>query len=631
MFLLTHFALMVQAVVFLLACVICTMLLERKTRGVARYFLIYFAASLLFNAVFFLDQVSYTYTYRWFYILEYPAVLLAAIAWGELCYRVAGQNGTRAIKAYRAVIAVSCCVWTISFLLTVHSSTHYMSDTFNRLTFLPMAIGCWQLVFLPYVLWTRPRTHDSPTFPEQRKAIFGLWCVAVILLVSTAVTVNVRSGNYAQELVYLLFFVNNLAVILIVTLVLFRFVERRFHVSSKIALATSQFSIVVFAVFVCWHYATWERADTLQPGERRLRYTPTETGYSVSASDQTLFVRDDAKQVPIPADSTPSTIDLSWPFPFYGFDYDRIHVYRDGQIAFGRTVGYSEPPRNSLWSCIDNAPAIAALCSPGTSRNAVADIAEDSVRVSWAAPDGDLVASLVLTRDGRIETQFVTEFAQAPLAKRQFVGLTDGISTNAQPMKDAWTDAPPRTDLTLRPRVAIHDALLTPATGITLLIILIFVFLRTYLRRLSHDDIYRPLDTRGQSSPPRAAAIDRHPPLLRREDALKNRFLQAVADQLENPDFRVDDLADALSVSVRKLHRMSLDLVGMPPGKFLREQRLEHARQLLGDRIDNVSGCAYRSGFKDVSSFSKAFQKQFGMTPSSVLETAEPKAKSSGD
>ena len=628
MLLVTHFALMVQAVVLLLACVICAMLVERKTRGVALYFLIYFSTALVFNTVFFLDQIRYTYSYRWFYVLEYPAVLLAAIAWGELCYCVAGQHGSRTMKIYRLVIAVCCSIWTVSFLLTIHSSTHYMSDAFNRLTFLPMAIGCWQLVFLPYVLWTRPRTQDDARFPDRRKAIFGLWCVAVILLVSTLVTVKVRSGNYAEELVYLLFFVNNLAVISIVTFVLFRFVERRFHVSSKIALATSQFSVVVFALFVCWHFVTWESADTPEPDEGRLHYAPEGTGYAVSPSEQNLFDASDATRIAISADSTPSSIDLPWPFAFYGLDYDQMVVYSDGQITLAQAVRLGDPQPNSIWHCIDDVPAIAALCSPGSRHDAVVEVSQDSLRVSWADAD-NLVASLVLKRDGQIETHFVTAFADAPIAKREFVGLADGVSTDdPQPLADTSLYSSPRIDLTLLRRLAIHDALMMPATGITLLIVLIFTFLQTYLRRLSRDDVYRPSVS---STAPNAQDADTNYRLLRRKDALKNQLTEAVSDQLRNPDFRVDDLAAELNVSVRKLHRMSLDLVGMPPGKFLREQRLEHARQLLSGHIDNVSGCAYRSGFKDVSYFSKAFQKQFGMTPSSLLEASESVPKPSGD
>ncbi|MEM6853173.1 MAG: AraC family transcriptional regulator [Planctomycetota bacterium] len=52
------------------------------------------------------------------------------------------------------------------------------------------------------------------------------------------------------------------------------------------------------------------------------------------------------------------------------------------------------------------------------------------------------------------------------------------------------------------------------------------------------------------------------------------------------------------------------------PGAILRDARLRAAAELLGDRQLSIAAVARQSGYAETASFSRAFKKQFGCTPS---------------
>ncbi|HVV00782.1 MAG TPA: AraC family transcriptional regulator [Verrucomicrobiae bacterium] len=57
-----------------------------------------------------------------------------------------------------------------------------------------------------------------------------------------------------------------------------------------------------------------------------------------------------------------------------------------------------------------------------------------------------------------------------------------------------------------------------------------------------------------------------------------------------------------------------------PPGKWLRQRRLDYAASLLRDRGMNVTEAAFESGFEDVSHFSRVFKTRFALSPMAFRE-----------
>jgi signal transduction histidine kinase/ligand-binding sensor domain-containing protein/CheY-like chemotaxis protein len=102
-----------------------------------------------------------------------------------------------------------------------------------------------------------------------------------------------------------------------------------------------------------------------------------------------------------------------------------------------------------------------------------------------------------------------------------------------------------------------------------------------------------------------------------------NRFLtaatQVILDQMEDPEFSVDNLAESLNMSRTQLYRKSEKLLGMSANNYIKTVKLKRAWEILQDGEFNVSDVAYKAGFKTPGYFSKCFESQFGVLPSKFL------------
>lgn len=87
----------------------------------------------------------------------------------------------------------------------------------------------------------------------------------------------------------------------------------------------------------------------------------------------------------------------------------------------------------------------------------------------------------------------------------------------------------------------------------------------------------------------------------------------------------VHEMASAMGMSERNFYRRCLRTFGMSPAKLLSELRLDRARALLSDPSAPVQIVATQAGFADASSFSKAFTRRYGTSPTTYRRAfAEP-------
>lgn len=80
-------------------------------------------------------------------------------------------------------------------------------------------------------------------------------------------------------------------------------------------------------------------------------------------------------------------------------------------------------------------------------------------------------------------------------------------------------------------------------------------------------------------------------------------------------DLDVPTLARAASMSPKHFARCFKDLVGVPPMAYLQAMRLNGARAALERTTETTAAIAAAHGFADAAHFSRAFKRQYGMSP----------------
>ncbi len=106
-----------------------------------------------------------------------------------------------------------------------------------------------------------------------------------------------------------------------------------------------------------------------------------------------------------------------------------------------------------------------------------------------------------------------------------------------------------------------------------------------------------------------------------REEEFMERVVQSVEANIENSEFRSDDLAALVGTSTTTLYRKLKSLTGHSSNEIIRSIRLKRAAQLLRNSENTVSEIAYSVGFNDVKYFRKCFFMQFSVTPSEYRKT----------
>lgn len=96
-----------------------------------------------------------------------------------------------------------------------------------------------------------------------------------------------------------------------------------------------------------------------------------------------------------------------------------------------------------------------------------------------------------------------------------------------------------------------------------------------------------------------------------------NDIIQA---NLHNPEFSMEDMADALKMSRSSFYRKIKGVLDLSPNEYLRLERLKQAAQLLKEGKSRVNEICYTVGFNSPSYFSKCFLKQFGVLPKDFIE-----------
>lgn len=117
-----------------------------------------------------------------------------------------------------------------------------------------------------------------------------------------------------------------------------------------------------------------------------------------------------------------------------------------------------------------------------------------------------------------------------------------------------------------------------------------------------------------------------------REESGYPLLVQAAIGVLEEEFAYLDgiaEVAERLGVTESHLIRVFSSAVGIPPGKYLKRCRIEHAKSLLIQPQMTVALAASLAGFSSSDYFSKSFRRETGMSPGEFIRSHTGETKSS--
>ena len=100
------------------------------------------------------------------------------------------------------------------------------------------------------------------------------------------------------------------------------------------------------------------------------------------------------------------------------------------------------------------------------------------------------------------------------------------------------------------------------------------------------------------------------------DNTLLKNLQKTIEKNLSDPDFGLEQLADALYMSRASLNRKVKNLTGQSPNQFIQSYRLKRSLDLLKANAGNVTEVAFQVGFSSSAYFTKCFKEKFKRLPS---------------
>jgi len=108
------------------------------------------------------------------------------------------------------------------------------------------------------------------------------------------------------------------------------------------------------------------------------------------------------------------------------------------------------------------------------------------------------------------------------------------------------------------------------------------------------------------------------------EDPQQPAWLTAVLAHIEanlgRSDLDVSSLADVAQMSPSRFAHAFRDLLGVPPKRYVLDQRMQRAQALMADPSLPIKSIAHACGFRDPEQFTASFRKRTGLSPSAWRE-----------
>ncbi len=101
-----------------------------------------------------------------------------------------------------------------------------------------------------------------------------------------------------------------------------------------------------------------------------------------------------------------------------------------------------------------------------------------------------------------------------------------------------------------------------------------------------------------------------------KDETFLKEVIRVVEQNMAETEFNIDSVAESLAMSRTTFYKKFKSLAGLAPVEFVRDMRLQRARQYLETGNNNVSEVAYLVGFSNPKYFSTCFREKYHVSPS---------------
>ena len=107
------------------------------------------------------------------------------------------------------------------------------------------------------------------------------------------------------------------------------------------------------------------------------------------------------------------------------------------------------------------------------------------------------------------------------------------------------------------------------------------------------------------------------------DEALMEKAIKAVEENMENPQFSVEELSSIVGMSRSNLYNKLMSITGKAPSEFIRILRLKKSVKYLKGTQMTIAEVAYKVGFNSPKIFTHYFKEEYKMTPTEYRKSKE--------
>jgi ligand-binding sensor domain-containing protein/signal transduction histidine kinase/CheY-like chemotaxis protein/AraC-like DNA-binding protein len=107
------------------------------------------------------------------------------------------------------------------------------------------------------------------------------------------------------------------------------------------------------------------------------------------------------------------------------------------------------------------------------------------------------------------------------------------------------------------------------------------------------------------------------------DETFLKEVIGIVEEKMTDPGFNLEMVAENMKMSKSTFYKKFKSLTGIIPVEFVRDMRLQRARQYLDAGNTNIAEVAYLSGFSSPKYFSTCFREKYQVSPSDYLKAGK--------